>query len=181
MKNINAKNIQYTVEQTPLGVWNRYHYPTGDLFADYKTHKTLFGWPLFHYTRGLCPETGVHRVAKGVLAIGKCATGGVAIGQAAFGGIAIGQLAVGVVFGFGQACTGVFALGQLALAVLLGFGQAATGYVAIGQFGFGEYALAQFGFGSHIWDSNNADPTAVAFFETLPAKLTEWWRFLRIP
>lgn len=80
MKNVLLENVEYQIDKTSFGVWRRYFYPTGAFFAEFKSHKNLFGLPLFHYTRGICPKTGKRVVAKGRIAIGI-----VAIGQVGFG------------------------------------------------------------------------------------------------
>ena len=102
MKNLLLENVEYKIEETRLGVWRSFLFPSGAYFAEFKTHKTFFGLPLLHYTRGICPETGRRVVAKGVVAVGRLASGIVAIGQASFGLIAIGQLAVSILFGSGR-------------------------------------------------------------------------------
>lgn len=95
MKNLLLENVGYRIETTNFGVWRRFVYPTGAYFAEFKSDATFWGLPLFHYTRGKCPETGRRIIAKGVIAVGRLATGIVAIGHASFGLIAIGQLAYG--------------------------------------------------------------------------------------
>jgi len=170
MQNMLLEKVEYQIEETPRGVWRRFAYPTGGLFAEFRSHRRLWGMPVLHYTRGLCPETGRRVVAHGVIGVGRLATGVIAIGQAAFGVIAIGQLAVGAVFGLGQAATGVVALGQLAIALLFGAGQIATGATAIGQIALGKFVLAQFGLGPHVWSPDRADPEAVAYFKALATR-----------
>jgi hypothetical protein len=95
MKNLLLENVEYKIGTTNFGVWRRFVYPNGAYFAEFKSHATFWGLPLFHYTRGKCPETGRRIIAKGVIAVGRLATGIVAIGHASFGLIAIGQLAYG--------------------------------------------------------------------------------------
>ena len=175
MKNILLENVEYQIDKTSFGVWRRYLYPTGAFFAEFKSHRTLFGLPLLHYTRGICPETGKRMVAKGIVAVGRIAAGIVAIGQAAFGAIAIGQLALSLLFGLGQASTGWAAVGQVAIGIEFGLGQLATGLTAIGQVGFGGYVLAQIGFGEHVWNTKQADPVAVAYFKSLWETLVRGW------
>jgi len=175
MKNILLENVEYQIDTTSFGVWRRYLYPTGALFAEFKSHQTLFGLPLLHYTRGICPETGKRVVAKGIVAVGRIAAGIVAIGQAAFGTIAIGQIALSLLFGLGQASTGWTAVGQVAMGIEFGLGQVATGITSIGQVGFGKYVLAQIGFGEHVWNTKQADPVAVAYFKSLWETLVRGW------
>lgn len=166
MNNLLLESVEYKINQTQLGTWRRYLSPTGAYFAEFKSKKSLFGLPLIHYTRGICPETGRRKTAKGIISIGRIAVGIVALGQASFGIIAIGQLAIGLLFGFGQGATGIFALGQLAVGLLFGAGQIATGVVAIGQMAFGKYVLAQVGVGEYVWSQKITDPAAVDFFKS---------------
>jgi hypothetical protein len=164
MENQFLAKIEYKVDETSFGVWRRFLYPNGQLFAEFVSHKRLGGLPLVHYTSGICPETGGRVVARGVVAIGRLSVGIVAIGHASVGVVALGQLAIGLLFGLGQAATGMFALGQLAIAGIVGIGQVATGTVAVGQFCLGRYVLAQFGFGQYVWDMRTASPVAQQFF-----------------
>ena len=169
MPNLLLEKIDYHHQTTRFGVWRRYLYPNGAYFAEFTSHRHLLGLPMFHYTNGICPETGGRIIAKGIIAIGRVAVGGIAVGHAAAGLIAIGKLGVGLIFDLGQASTGLLAVGQLAVGGLIGIGQFATGYVAIAQIGIGEYVLAQLGFGKYIWTPKYADPTAVEFFQTWKA------------
>jgi hypothetical protein len=175
MENVLLKKIEYQIQETSFGMWRRYLYPTGAFFAEFKSHRTLFGLPLLHYTRGICPETGTRLVAKGIVAVGRIAAGIVAVGQAAFGTIAIGQLALSLLFGLGQASTGWAAVGQVAIGIEFGLGQLATGLTAIGQVGCGKYVLAQIGFGEHVWSTKGSDPEAVAYFKSLLETLLRGW------
>jgi hypothetical protein len=165
MKNLLLEPVEYKFDETSSGVWRRFVYPNGELFEEFVSHTRLLGLPLFHFTRGKCPETGRRVVATGIIAVGRLAVGVVALGQASAGVFAIGQLAVGLLFGLGQASTGVVALGQLAIGLLFGLGQFTTGYVAVGQIGFGRYVLAQIGAGLDVWDTRAASPVAKAFFQ----------------
>lgn len=169
-----VKHIDYAVEKTRHGTWRRHSYDSGGVYAEFISDQSLFGLPLLHVTRGICPETGTHRPAKGILAVGKYAAGGIAIGQAAVGFIAIGQFALGLLFGLGQACTGAVAIGQFGLGWFFGLGQFAVGQVVIGQFAAGHYVLAQIGFGEYVWSQQSADPEALAFFRSLPDLLRNW-------
>lgn len=165
--NLMLAPVEFKLETTRLGNWRRFVYPNGERFEEFISHREIRGWPLLHYTWGRNPETGRRIVAKGVFAIGRMAVGLVAIGQASAGVFAIGQLAIGVLLGLGQACTGFFALGQFVLGVLFAAGQFSIGYVAIGQFAIGKYVLAQIGIGENVWDTRDAAPQAVRFFQSL--------------
>ena len=167
MKNLLLEPVEYKIEETRRGVWRRFLYPDGQLFEEFTSHRTVFGLPLLHFTRGISPETGKRVTARGFIAIGRFAVGVIAIGQASAGILAIGQLALGLLLGLGQASTGLFAIGQMAIATIFGVGQFAVGYVAIGQFALGKYVLAQIGFGEHVWDTRGVSPVAQQFFEWL--------------
>lgn len=168
MGNLLLEEVEYKIEETSLGVWRRYVYVNGTSFHEFKSHSTMLGLPLIHYTYGRSPETGKRVVAKGIIAVGRIACGFIAIGHVALGLLAIGQLAIGVLFGLGQLSSGIAALGQLAIGAYVGLGQFVTGYVAIGQFALGKYVLAQLGVGEFVWSSNRFDPEAAEFFRTFP-------------
>jgi hypothetical protein len=176
VRNLLLEKVAYKMERTRFGVWRRFVYPSGQYFAEFRSHRQYFGWPLLHYTRGVCPETGTRIVAKGIIAIGRLAVGALAIGHASAGLIAIGQLGVGVLLGLGQASTGVYAIGQLALGVLFGLGQLATGEVVIAQLGIGKYVLAQIGVGTYVWDMDRIDPEARAYFSGWWLQIQAWFR-----
>jgi len=178
MGNLLLEEVEYKVEETSFGVWRRYGYADGTSYHEFKSHKSMFGLPLVHYTYGKNPETGRRVWAKGVFAIGCFArgiipvgmvsTGLIAVGLLTFGLISVGLLAIGIAFGFGQLSTGVVALGQIAIGVLFGAGQITTGYVAIGQVALAKYVLAQIGIGKYVWCMGRTDPEAVEFFKALP-------------
>jgi hypothetical protein len=168
MNNLLLERIAYQEQRTAFGTWRRYMYPSGAVFAELRTQRTLLGWPLLHYTKGVCPETGRRVTARGVIAIGRLAVGIIALGQAAVGPIAIGQLALGLLLGLGQAATGFGAVGQAVLGAGYGLGQLAVGHVVVAQLGYGEYVLAQAGAGTHVWSVTRRDPQALAFFRSLP-------------
>jgi len=167
MQNLLLEQVQYKVEETPRGVWRRFVYPDGRYFAEFHSNTEVFGMPLLHYTRGVCPETGRRIVARGFLAVGRRAIGVIAIGQASAGIIAIGQASVGLIVSLAQAGAGIIAVGQLAAGILFGLGQVATGITAIGQLAVGQYVLAQLGLGRHLWTPEQADPAAVHHFQEL--------------
>lgn len=167
VSNLLLEDVQYEIVETSWGVWRRFLYPSGQLYAEFVSHRSFRGWPLLHFTRGICPETGHRKVARGVIAIGRLAVGGVAIGHASAGIVAIGQASLGAVFALGQAACACAAVGQLAIAVGLGIGQFAFGHVAIGQVGIGRYVLGQTGYGMYLWTQQVRMPEAVSFFTSL--------------
>ena len=168
MDNLLLQDVQYKIEETSFGIWRKFMYSNGTSFHEFKSHNTIFGLPLIHYTYGKCPETCKRVLAKGIIAIGRFTCGVIAIGHISFGLVAIGQIAIGLIFGLGQLSTGLAAAGQVAIAAVFGLGQFATGYIAIGQFALGRYVLAQLGFGEFVWSVKHADPPAIEFFKALP-------------
>ncbi len=125
---------------------------------EYKSEAELFGWPLIHIAQGINPETGMPRVAKGVIAIGNIAIGGLAIGGLAAGGIALGGL------GFG-----LFALGGLSVGILAAAGGLAVG----GAFAIGGaaislmYAIGGLALAPHYIGGNGIDPEFLKLLESL--------------
>lgn len=173
MGNLLLKEIEYKYEKTPWGIWRHYvDSETGKAYHEFKSQATVWGLPLFHFTSGICPETGHRTIAKGIFAVGRLAMGIVAIGHASLGIFAIGQLGIGVLLGLGQATTGAVAIGQLAGGLLLGLGQLASGYVTVAQLGVGKYVLAQAGLGAHVLSQASADPVASEFFRPLISFVT---------
>ena len=167
MQNRLLEKVEYQHIETSLGRWKRFMYSHGDIYEEFESHARYFDLPLFHYTRGYCPETGKRTLAKGIIAVGRFAAGGLAIGQVSFGVIAIGQLAISPLVALGQAAVGLATIGQLSIALIFGLGQIATGMVAIGQIAFGKYVLAQIGFGQFVWDTRQVSPIAQEFFRSL--------------
>ena len=168
MPNILLEEIEYKVDETSFGTWHRYGYTNGTSYHEFSSRTKILGLPLVHYTWGRNPETGRHKCAKGIIAVGRFACGVIAVGQVCGGLVAIGHLSIGIVFGLGQLATGIWAVGQVAIGLVFGLGQFATGYAAIGQFAFGKYVLAQVGLGKFIWTVKRADWQAVQFFKHLP-------------
>lgn len=168
MSNLLLEKVEYKIQETNLGTWRRYMYINGTSFHEFKSHGTMFGIPLIHYTYGRSPETGRRVIAKGIIAVGRIACGFIAIGHASLGLLAIGQLALGIIFGLGQLSSGIAALGQVAIGAYVGLGQFVTGYIAVGQFAIGRYVLAQIGLGEYVWCTGRTDPQALEFFRTFP-------------
>jgi hypothetical protein len=156
--------VDYDIRSTSLGTWRRYVYPNGRRFAEFRSHAEYFGWPLIHYTYGICPNTGKRVVARGVIAVGRVAVGVIALGQVAAGVVAFGQAAAGVIGAVGQSAAGTWCVGQAAIGLQWGIGQIATGLSAVGQFAAGEFVLAQMGLGQHVWSMTQRDPLAVEYF-----------------
>jgi hypothetical protein len=168
MPNVLLEEIEYKTTETSFGKWRRYGYIDGTSYHEFKSHASILGLPLFHYTFGRNPEIGRRKCALGIIAVGRFAIGVIAIGQVCVGLVALGHISVGILLGLGQLATGVWAIGQVALGLVFGLGQFATGHVAIGQFAYGKYVLAQFGSGKFIWTIQQSDYQAVEFFKNLP-------------
>jgi len=81
-QNMLLQEVEYKVDETSLGTWRRFAYPTGHLFEEFTSQKHICGLPLIHYARGICPETGRRIVAKGIIAVGRMAVGIVLMGLA---------------------------------------------------------------------------------------------------
>jgi hypothetical protein len=161
------QKVEFQTEENALGTWQRYLSAGGRYYAEFKSHRRMFGMPLLHYTHGRNPRTGRRTIAVGVVAVGRIAVGVFPVGQVAIGLCPVGQLSLGLIFGIGQLATGVAAIGQLALGVLFGAGQFATGYIAIGQFALGFYALGQVAVGAHVFSMKVKDAAARHFFHFL--------------
>jgi len=109
---------------------------------EYRSQQELLGWPLLHIATGINPETGLPRVAHGVIAIGSfaiglVAIGGFAVGGLVFSGIGLGLLALGGVAVGGVAAGGLaiglfFAAGGVAISAAWAIGGVALAPRAIG-------------------------------------------------
>ena len=115
---------------------------------EYKSEFTFLGWPLLHVAQGINTQTGLPRVAKGIIAIGNIAIGGLALGGIAFGGVSLGGLSVGLL-----------ALGGLSLGVFFAAGGlAAAGYLAIGGLAISmAYAIGGLALAPQIIGGNGVD------------------------
>jgi hypothetical protein len=112
---------------------------------EYKSEAEFLGLPLIHIARGVDPQTGLPRIAKGFIAVGNIAIGVFALGGMAAGFIAIGGMSIGV-FALGGIAIGLLAaLGGIALA-----GVFAVGGLAISlMYAMGGLALAPYYFGGN--------------------------------
>lgn len=146
---------------------------------EYKSRRTLFGWPLLHVVFGTHPQTGKPIPARGVIAVGGVATGFLAIGGQCYGAIAIGGIAFGVfsfggvsfgMLAFGGLALGAFAIGGLTIALIFAAGGLAMAPIAIGGLSFGYLAMGGLAKGFHIFDSTHRDSVALKqlFEQTLP-------------
>ena len=109
------------------GGWRRSRRREDRRGFEYRSRRTVWGWPLVHVAHDASGE----RVAwaRGVVAIGDVAVGLVAIGGFAVGGVALGGMTVGVL-----------GLGGLALGLLLAIGGMAVGGFAVGARALGVVA-----------------------------------------
>ncbi|CAO4174285.1 zinc ribbon domain-containing protein [Methylorubrum aminovorans] len=105
---------------------------------EYRSERTLFGWPLVHVVYG-ASDNATLRPARGILAFGN-----IAIGLVAFGGIAVGGIALGGI------TLGPVALGGVAIGLMLGAGGIATGYWALGGVALGAMAIGGVALGAMI-------------------------------
>jgi hypothetical protein len=131
--------------------------------VEYRSQRTLFGWPLLHIAYGVDPRTGERRVARGIVAIGDNATGLIAFGGVARGGFAFGGLAIGLI-SFGGISVGVFSMGGFALGLAIAYGGFAAGTIAWGGATVGYLAMGGAAFGVHHAGGNGADPVGAAAF-----------------
>lgn len=134
-------------------------------FREYRSKRTLFGWPLVHIVSGRDPLTGRAKVAMGWLAIGDSgAVGVIALaGGWAAGGIAVaGGGSIGIL-----ALAGGFTFAILALAggvaggllVAVAGGMALSGGLAIaGGFAIGQFAIGSSAAGNAVLSATRQDP-----------------------
>lgn len=122
---------------------------------EFRSEAEVFGWPLFHITRGINPNTGLPRVARGVIAVGDIAVGGIALGGLALGGLAFGGLSLGLL-AIGGVAVGGIAVGGLALALFLAVG----GLAASLAYAVGGLALAP-----HSIGATGVDPDLLRLLE----------------
>jgi predicted Ser/Thr protein kinase len=143
-------------------VLNNVRFPVYVAGIEYRSQRRLWGLPLVHVATGWNPETGLPRVARGILAIGNIATGVIALGGVAVGGLAFGGLSIGCI-----------SFGGLALALAVALGGAALGFCALGGGAVGYYAFGGAALGVHALGSNVQDPAALALIETWRTALSE--------
>jgi hypothetical protein len=125
---------------------------------EYKSEAELFGWPLIHIAQGIDPDTGMPRVARGMIAIGNLAIGGLAIGGVAAGGITLGGLSFGLL-----------SLGGVAIGILAaGGGLALSGGFAIGGLAVSlAYAIGGLALAPHYIGGNGIDPEFLRLLENI--------------
>ena len=108
---------------------------------EYKSQTEYFGLPLVHIAYGPNPDTGLPRVARGVIAIGNFAFGLVAIGGMAVGGVVLSGIGLGLLV-LGGISIGMVAVGGLSIgAVFAAGGLAISSAYAIGALAIGPHAI----------------------------------------
>jgi hypothetical protein len=130
---------------------------------EYRSPLTVLGWPLLHIAHGMDPETGLPRVAKGVIAIGNIAIGVFAIGGLAVGGVVLSGIGLGL-FVLGGIAIGGLAFGGLTLGLIL-----AVGGLAVSTM----YAVGGLAIAPHAISSLGADLEFLRLLE-------KWWPGIRV-
>jgi len=141
-------------------------YPIPYWGFEYRTEAEILGWPLVHVAQGINPETGLPRVARGVIAVGNIAIGGLAVGGIAFGGLAFGGLGLGLLV-LGGIAAGLISLGGISLGLWFSAGGLAVSL----QYAVGGLALAP-----HTLSSYGADPEMVELLRRIFPDLAEPFR-----
>ena len=85
----------------------------GGTRREYRSKRTLWGWPLIHIVTSGDGERIA--LARGIIAIGDAAIGVIAVGGFAFGGLTVAGISVGLVSISGLSVGLLFALGGIAL------------------------------------------------------------------
>jgi len=113
----------------------------GMMGYEYVSRSEVMGFPLLHIVRGLDPETGRVRVARGIIAIGNIAIGVFALGGVSMGIFSIGGVTLGLI-ALGGFAGGVVALGGMAIGALAAAGGMALSLgLAVGGLALGRYTL----------------------------------------
>ena len=128
----------------------RYAFGTWGWGYEYRSEAEFMGWPVVHIAQGIHPETGLPRVARGVIAVGNVAIGLVAVGGFAVGGFALGGFALGGLVLAGIGLGGV-AFGGIALGLLLAAGGVAiSAGIAVGGLAVAPRALGGMALGRDL-------------------------------
>lgn len=108
---------------------------------EYRSRQQILGLPLIHIAGGINPETGLPRVARGVIAIGNFAIGLVAIGGLAAGGLVLSGVGLGLA-ALGAVAIGGVAAGGVAVGLLFAIGGVTVSAVwAVGGVALAPYAI----------------------------------------
>ncbi len=141
--------------------------------VEYRSQRTLFGWPLLHIAHGMDPRTGEKRVARGIIAIGDNAIGVLAMGGFTRGVFSFGGVAIGI-FAIGGIGVGLFSLAGLSIGLLLADGGLAIGTIAWGGAAIGYLAMGGGAWGVHYAGGNGADAigsVAIRYWAPLMQKI----------
>jgi hypothetical protein len=164
--------------------WTAFRFATSGVPYEYRSSRTLFGYPLLHAYGGHRAPGAPPRIARGWFAFG---------GERAYGFVAGSAVAVGV-FSWGAVAVGGFAWGALGLGLFafagigigvvsfsglsigwIAFGGAAIGYAALGGASWGRYAAGGYPNGTYQVGGGRNDAEVVEFFEGLvPRALLQW-------
>ncbi|MFZ5881851.1 MAG: hypothetical protein ACOY0R_20985 [Chloroflexota bacterium] len=123
---------------------------------EYKSELEIFGLPLFHIAQGYDLQTGLPRIAKGVIAVGNIAVGGLALGGVSLGVISLGGASLGLV-----------SFGGLAIGILAALGGVSVGgFLAVGGLALSlGYALGGLALAPHFLGGNGFDPEFMRLLE----------------
>ncbi len=164
--------------------WTHLRFATSGQNYEYRSTRTLFGWPLVHAIGGPRIPGAPRRVARGVFAFGgERAVGAFAFSQEAYGlvfamgafacgGIAHGALGIGL-FAIAGLGLGIYSMSGFAIAYMA-FGGLALGYGAIGGLSIGKYAAGGSPHGTYVIRDERRDPEALEFFDNALPRLFEW-------
>ncbi len=59
MRNLLLEQIEYKIDETPLGTWRRFMYAEGSLFQEFVSHQRFFGLPSSITRTANPPKPGV--------------------------------------------------------------------------------------------------------------------------
>ena len=156
--------------------WTAYRFATSGVPYEYRSSRTLLGWPLVHAFGGHGAPGAPPRIARGWIALGgeraygcfassRFACGLVAFGGVAVGGLSWGGLGLGL-FVFAGIGLGVLSFSGLALG-WLAIGGVAVGYGAFGGISFGHYASGGLTYGTYRMGGGRHDAQVSEFLEHL--------------
>jgi hypothetical protein len=153
--------------------WTAFRFASSGLPYEYRSTRTLFGYPLVHAYGGHRLPGTPPRVARGWIAAGgERAYGFFAASQFAFGVVAFGAIAVGG-FAWGALGTGLFVFAAAGLGVIsfsgisfgwLAMGGMAFGYAAVGGMSWGRYAAGGLPHGTYEAGNGRRDPEVAEYF-----------------
>jgi len=163
--------------------WTQVRFMTSGQAYEYRSTRTLLGWPLVHVMGGHRAAGRGRRIARGWLALGDTAYGFFAFGSIAYGVVAAGGIAIGgltwggLSFGalaLGGLAAGAYTCGGLA-AGYFAFGGMALGYAAVGGYARGHYAMGGNAKGEHVLGKGPDDPEALEYFRDSFPYILRWW------